>query len=100
MDIELTETKTYSFKLGDTLLHGFVIASEWNGMTELRRQGEKLIVHGMPSARPNGFAFMFDEIFGGGARKPGDPFAARIVSASPDLLALIAKAQKVAPASV
>jgi len=68
-------------------------------MAELRRQGEKLIVHGMLTARPNGFAFVFDEIFGGSARKPGDPFAARIVSASPNLLALIAKAHKVVPAA-
>jgi hypothetical protein len=103
MDIQLTETKTYSFKLGDKLLDGFVIASEWNGMTELRGMGgEKIIVYGMVRGAANGVGGAFGEIFGdifAGARKPGEPSSVQIISSTPGIAKLIAAAQQPVPAA-
>lgn len=98
MDIELTETKTYSFKLGDKLLDGFVIASEWNGMTELRRPGgDKVIVYGLTTTTACGFMEIFGDVFAARASKEKAPTAARIISASQGILDLIAAEQ--APAA-
>lgn len=91
MNIEITETKTYSFKVGDTLLEGFVIASEWNGMTELQRGTEKVIVYGLVSGKRDGlgaFGKMFGDIFGM-PRKAGEPSGFQIISASPSIIALM-----------
>jgi hypothetical protein len=76
MNIELTETKTYSFKVGDTLLEGFVVTSEWNGMTELRRGADKFMVYGLVRGAQHAMGAAFGEIFGdifGGHRKSGEP---------------------------
>lgn len=97
MDIELTETKTYSFKLGDKLLSGFTIASEWNGMTELRCGMEKVVVYGLVAGASNGIAGAFGDIFGG-ARKSGEPCRCRIISASSGIAKMIAAAQQHMPA--
>ena len=94
MDIELTETKSYSFKLGDKLLDGFTISSEWNGMTELRRPGrDKIIVYGLTATAACGFMDIFGDIFSARAGKTKEPSAARIISASQGILDLIAAVQ-------
>lgn len=92
MNIEITETKTYSFKVGDTLVEGFVIASEWNGMTELRRGTDKIIVYGLVSSKLDGLGAAFGDIFGdifGTPRKTGEPSGFQIISASPSIIALM-----------
>lgn len=90
MIIELTETKAYSFKVGDKLLDGFVIVSEWNGFTELRRpNGERVIVHGMPSTTKPGFSDLMSDIFGGLPGMVKAPLGVRIVTASPTILELL-----------
>jgi len=90
MNIELTETKAYSFKVGDKLLDGFVIISEWNGFTELRRpNGDRVIVHGMASATKPGFADLMSDICGGLQGVGKAPLGVRIVTASPTILELI-----------
>ena len=101
MNIDITETKTYSFKVGDTLLEGFVIASEWNGMTELRRGTEKVIVYGLVSGKRDGFG-AFGEIFGdifGSPRKAGEAQGFQIISASPSIIALMGARGVAGPAA-
>jgi hypothetical protein len=93
MEIEITETKSYSLNIGGKRLDGFIVASEWNGMTELRRaDGAKVIVHGMVATTPDGFRDVFGDIFGGLVRKASDPLRIRVVSASPEIAALLSAA--------
>lgn len=87
MEIELTETKTYSFKLGDKTLANFAIVSEWNGFTELRHPGgDRMIVHGMASASSPGFMDLWGDIFGSRTGIEKAPLRVRIVTASPDII--------------
>lgn len=90
MNIELTETKAYSFKVGDSVLDGFVIISEWNGFTELRRpNGDRVIVHGMASAAKPSFMGLMDDIFASRVGGEKAPLGVRIVTASPTIVELI-----------
>ena len=92
MKIELTETKIYSFTLGGKVLDGFVVASRWNGLTELRRaDGQRLILE--MDAGSDGlagtFADIFADVFSQNREVKKHSIAARVVSASPELLSLI-----------
>lgn len=80
MNIEMTEQKCYSFKIGEKQIDGMRRVSEWNGMTELcGADGQKLIVR-------------FDESLAGrfSALLGCEPIRnADIVCGSPDLLAFL-----------
>lgn len=82
MNVELSEQKCYSPKVGDVTLKGLFVVSEWNGLTELRNSEGGMVVVSMVPGSPLSAAL--NDVLG-----VKSTIDATVVACSPDMVGVL-----------